>query len=72
MWKRLIRRISPKIAITAHRIKNISSTHTTFDYKDYADGNKKKEMILTNEEFLRRFEQHPERSEIMNTYKNKL
>ncbi len=55
-----------------HRIKNISSTHTTFEYKDYADGHKKKEMTLTNEEFLRRFEQHPERSEIMNTIKKQL
>lgn len=51
-------RYTHKIAITAHRIKNISSTHTTFDYKDYADGNEKKEMTITNEEFLRRFEQH--------------
>ena len=51
-------RYTHKIAITAHRIKNISSTHTTFYYKDYADGNAKKEMTITNEEFLRRFEQH--------------
>lgn len=51
-------RYTHKIAITAHRIKAISDTHITFDYKDYADGNQKKEMTISNEEFLRRFEQH--------------
>src|SRR5690606_18636160 len=30
----------------------------TFKYKDYKDGNQQKEMTLSHEEFLRRFEQH--------------
>ena len=51
-------RYTHKVAITSHRIKHISDTHITFDYKDYADGSKVKQMTLTNEEFLRRFEQH--------------
>ena len=51
-------RYTHKIAITAHRILSIDDTHTTFKYRDYADGNKEKQMTLTNEEFLRRFEQH--------------
>ncbi len=36
----------------------MTDTHITFRYKDYRDGNKMKIMILTQEEFLRRFEQH--------------
>ena len=30
----------------------------TFDYKDYADRNKKKQMSLSSTEFIRRFKQH--------------
>ena len=30
----------------------------TFDYKDYSDGNTKKQMSLPAKEFIRRFEQH--------------
>lgn len=51
-------RYTHKVAITAHRILSISNTHISFKYKDYADGHKQKEMTLTIEEFLRRFEQH--------------
>lgn len=51
-------RYTHKVAITTHRILNISGTDITFKYKDYKDGNKQKEMILSHEEFLRRFEQH--------------
>ena len=51
-------RYTHKVAITAHRILQIDESHTSFKYKDYADGNKQKVMRLTNEEFLRRFEQH--------------
>ena len=51
-------RYSHKIAITKHRILSISETSVTFRYKDYADGNKTKEMVLDKGEFLRRFEQH--------------
>jgi Putative transposase len=47
-----------KIAITRHRIKSLTDTTITFQYRDYQDGNKAKEMTLSHEEFLRRFEQH--------------
>ena len=51
-------RYTHKIAITKHRILKIDQGRVYFKYKDYADGNKSKEMSLTNEEFLARFEQH--------------
>jgi hypothetical protein len=51
-------RYTHKVAITAHRIKEISDTDITFRYKDYADKNMVKEMTLSHEEFARRFEQH--------------
>ena len=51
-------RYTHKVAITTHRILNISDIEITFKYKDYKDGNKQKEMTLSHEEFLRRFEQH--------------
>lgn len=51
-------RYTHKVAITTHRIINISDTEITFTYKDYKDGNQQKQMTLRHEEFLRRFEQH--------------
>lgn len=51
-------RYTHKVAITAHRIKEISATDITFRYKDYADKNQVKEMTLSHAEFARRFEQH--------------
>ncbi len=51
-------RYTHKIAITSHRITGISEENVKFKYKDYADGNKQKEMGLSIPEFLRRFELH--------------
>lgn len=51
-------RYTHKIAITKHRILEVNATHIKFSYKDYADGSKTKQMWLTHQEFLRRFEQH--------------
>jgi len=51
-------RYTHKIAITAHRITGITESSVTFKYKDYADGDKQKEMALSIAEFLRRFELH--------------
>ena len=48
-------RYSHKIAISNHRIKNVSEGKVSFSYKDYADGSKQKLMTLDAEEFLRRF-----------------
>jgi hypothetical protein len=51
-------RYTHKVAISNARIKNVNATHTTFDYKDYKQGAAKKEMTLTNQEFVRRFAMH--------------
>jgi len=51
-------RYTHKVAITTHRILAIDSKNVTFRYKDYRDGNKNKVMVLSQEEFVRRFEQH--------------
>ncbi len=56
-------RYTHKVAITAHRIKeiNVEKNTITFDYKDYnARGTKdeNKTMTITIDEFIRRYEQH--------------
>jgi len=51
-------RYAHKVAISNHRIVNISDDKVSFKYKDYADGNKTKTMELSINEFTRRFEQH--------------
>ena len=51
-------RYSHRVALTNHRIKNITEEEVTFEYKDYKDGAKKKLMTLKGEEFLRRFTLH--------------
>jgi len=64
-------RYTHKVAISNHRICNINEDGTvTFEYKDYADDNKQKQMTLTATEFIRRFEQHilPVRFTKLRTY----
>ena len=51
-------RYTHKVAISNHRIKNIDDKNTTFRYKDYRKGGEKKEMTLSNVEFIRRFSMH--------------
>ena len=52
-------RYTHKVAISNNRLVSIDEEGSvTFDYKDYADGNKKKQMTLSGEEFIRRFKQH--------------
>lgn len=52
-------RYTHKVAISNSRIKAVSETgQVTFDYKDYADQDKVKQMTLSGMEFIRRFEQH--------------
>ena len=51
-------RYTHKIAITTHRINSITEHSVLFKYRDYADDNKEKEMLLSRSEFLRRFELH--------------
>ena len=51
-------RYTHKVAISNHRIEEVSETEVRFNYKDYRDGGKTKTMALSNEEFTRRFVQH--------------
>lgn len=53
-------RYSFRVAISNERIKNIDIINKliTFEYKDYKDDSKIKEMSITSEEFIRRFLLH--------------
>ena len=51
-------RYTHKTAITRHRIAGITEHSVTFNYKDYADNSRQKQMTLNKQEFLRRFELH--------------
>lgn len=56
-------RYTHKVAITAHRIKEINAENNaiTFEYKDYharGTSEEHKEMTLNIDEFIRRYEQH--------------
>jgi hypothetical protein len=51
-------RYTHKTAITSYRIEAVEKGTVRFKYKDYADGNKTKSMLLDEREFLRRFEMH--------------
>lgn len=51
-------RYTHKVAISNHRIIDVNAATISFSYKDYRDGSTKKQMTLTNEEFIRRFAQH--------------
>jgi hypothetical protein len=65
-------RYTHKVAISNHRIHSIDEQSGTvaFSYKDYADGDKQKQMTVTIAEFIRRFTQHilPERFTKIRTY----
>lgn len=51
-------RYTHKVAISNHRILDVSPTNTVFSYKDYRLGAQKLEMSLDNIEFIRRFSMH--------------
>ena len=51
-------RYSFRVAISNDRIKNIENGNVTFEYKDYKDNSKIKEMTITADEFVRRFLLH--------------
>ena len=51
-------RYTHKVAISNHRIKNVTNQEVTISYKDYRDGSKTKQLTLKNEEFTRRFSLH--------------
>ena len=51
-------RYTHRVAISNHRIIDVTDTHVAFLWKDYAHHNRRRVMTLTHEEFLRRFLQH--------------
>lgn len=51
-------RYSHRVAISNSRIKQVTDTSVTFDYKDYRQGGRHKLMTLSGQEFLHRFSQH--------------
>lgn len=51
-------RYSFRVAISNNRIKNIENDMITFEYKDYKDNAKIKEMTISAKEFIRRFLLH--------------
>ena len=51
-------RYTHRVAISNHRLLNVTDQDVTFRWKDYAHHSKSHAMTLTHEEFLRRFFQH--------------
>ena len=51
-------RYTHRVAISNHRLLNLTEHDVTFRWKDYAHRSKLRAMTLTPEEFLRRFLQH--------------
>src|SRR5690606_24011669 len=51
-------RYTHKVAISNHRIQNVTDSEVCFTYKDYRNSGSTKLMTLGNEEFTRRFVQH--------------
>ena len=51
-------RYTHKVAISNHRLAQVTEREVTFRYKDYKDSGATKHMILSNGEFTRRFSQH--------------
>lgn len=51
-------RYTHKVAISNHRICQLTDAKVTFKWKDYKDGNRNKLMTLTAAEFIRRFLLH--------------
>jgi hypothetical protein len=51
-------RYTHRVAISNHRLLAFDGESVTFRWKDYAHGNKQREMTLSANEFLRRFTQH--------------
>jgi hypothetical protein len=51
-------RYTHRVAISNHRLLDVSDSHVTFRWKDYAHHSRQRTLTLTGEEFLRRFVQH--------------
>jgi hypothetical protein len=55
---RYLARYTHRVAISDHRLQEVTSRSVTFSYRDYRDGGATKSMTLKGEEFLRRFLLH--------------
>jgi len=55
---RYLGRYTHRVAISNHRLLAFDGERVTFRWKDYAHGNKQRQMTLAATEFLRRFVQH--------------
>jgi len=51
-------RYTHRVAISNHRLVEVTDTQVKFRWKDYAHHSKRRIMTLTHQEFLRRFLQH--------------
>jgi len=51
-------RYTHKVAISNHRIKELTSTHVSFSLKNYRKEGKKQLLTLSHREFIRRFSLH--------------
>jgi hypothetical protein len=51
-------RYTHRVAISNHRLVEVTDTHVSFRWKDHAHHSKRRVMTLSHEEFLRRFLQH--------------
>jgi hypothetical protein len=51
-------RYTHRVAISNHRLVEVTDTHVAFRWKDYAHHSKRRTMTLSHEQFLRRFLQH--------------
>ena len=51
-------RYTHKVAISNHRLQQVTDTDVSFTYKDYRNSGKTGVMSLTHREFVRRFAQH--------------
>ena len=51
-------RYTHKVAISNHRLQNVTDKEVSFGCKDYKDGSSQKLMRLSNHGFVRRFAQH--------------
>jgi hypothetical protein len=55
---RYLGRYSHRVAISNHRLCDVTDTHVQFGWKDYASGNRVRQMRLGVDEFIRRFLLH--------------
>jgi hypothetical protein len=64
-------RYTHKIAISNHRLLNVTKQAVTFSYKDYRQEGLKKTMNLSPQEFIRRFSLHILPKGFMRTSRNR-